>query len=124
MRARQVGHTVLAYDDEAERGRDPVDAMADFGIDMVRPAGKNHDAFSMRARKFDGALALCAGVRHPLVIRMVGCGDGLPDLRRREMAEPSLHHFVDLLCKRFWIVYVKIRVEKRDAVQRFHISGK
>ena len=96
-RLRKAGNAVLAHHHKAERRGKLIDAVPDFRIDMIRPAGKDHDAFPVLSCIADRTLPLAADIRHPFLIRRKAGSHSAPDVRRAEMSKPSLYHFQNLL---------------------------
>ena len=50
----QSGDAVLCHDGKAERCRQPVDAVPDLRVDVIRSPGKDHDAAPALSRPRDG----------------------------------------------------------------------
>ena len=102
---------------------EPVDAVVDFGIDVIGTADQNHDAAPLAAGLRDHLLAFSAHVRHVGIICGIGRVARMANLFGRNVGEMFLQNGCELFGERPAVVNAHIIVDKIDFAHRGHIRG-
>ena len=117
------GERILRDDGRAETRDELVDAVVDFGIDVIRAADQHDDAAAFLARLLDHRLALLADVGHVRVVGIVCRVAGVAHLAGGDIREMLLQNAGQFLGEHLAVVDTHVIVDEVDLAHGGHVRG-